>query len=121
MEKTTHRQAITAQLDKREGFDRKQKNEKRGKQPQGATQIEFPEADGRGLVPLLQEQAGNQKSAEHKENVDAERASLKKRDISMVGHNDEHGEGADAIERGPVSQTKRRRHYVWANVSSSIV
>src|SRR5262249_4099325 len=51
---------------------------------------------------FLDEQCRDQEPAEHEEDVDTQKTTRRELGAAVVQHHGDHGERADAIERGPV-------------------
>lgn len=87
------------------GNDHRQHDDEGRKQPAGAPNPEVGQAEAPGLAPVLEEQVGDQITAQGEKHPDAEQASLGPSHIEVV---DDHGQDRDCpqpVEAGDISMS----------------
>ena len=104
-ERNENRLDPLSQINRVDGQQRNQKQHDEGRQQsQGTAGVEVFQIDGVPLRPLLQENGGNQKPAQDKEDVNAEVTPIRERNAGMKRHHAKHSNSTYTIERGSISE-----------------
>ena len=97
------------QEEEREQRDDGEHDEQCGKQTPRPPQVEPPEPDVVELAEVAEEEARDQVSADHEEDVDAEEPARHPLDPAVVEQHGHHGERPHAVERGDVPDARKAR------------
>jgi hypothetical protein len=81
--------------------------------------VEPGEADRGMLLPLLQQQRGDQEAGEHEEQPHPHVAALEQRAVEMEQHHHGDGDTAQSVEGRDVTQTEWGRVAQWADCSTT--
>jgi hypothetical protein len=78
---------------------RQHHDDQRRQQPSGAPNPEVPQPDSAGSCPLVEQQRGDQKSAQHEEDVDAQKSAGHAWHTAVFGQHQGDGHRAKAVQR----------------------
>ena len=79
---------------------RQHHDDQRGQQPSRAPDPEARQRDSPAAAQFVEQQRGDQESAEHEEDVDTEEPAGNTGDAAVVGQDESNRDGADAVQRG---------------------
>ena len=89
---------------------REQEKRQRRHEPEEAAAVKAPVIELAMLPILHQQQGGDQKTAEHEEQIDAEEGAIEHRGMCMREQHQHNGYASQSIERWVVAQLERRLH-----------